>query len=180
MTNLEMRDKVTQSILISTESVFSTMLGMDLKPGEAFDKKGSASPTDGVVSLIGLAGPWMGTGSIACSPALACKISGALLMSEFAGVDDEVLDAVAEVTNMVIGNVKTIIEEEVGPMGLSIPTVIFGKNFATKSVGSSSWTVIPFTYENETMIVQVCLVQNSDGQKATKAVFAGSQMALAD
>jgi chemotaxis protein CheX len=182
MTNTgAMRDKVLQAILTSTQAVFSTMLGMDLTAGEAYDKKGAANPTDGVVSLIGLAGPWMGTGSIACSPALACKVSGALLMSEYAGVDDEVLDAMAEVTNMVIGNVKTIIEEEVGPMGLSIPTVIFGKNFATKSVGSSSWTVVPFTYEGETMIVQICLVQNNkEGQAASKLGFTNPQMALVE
>ena len=179
MTNTsEMRDKVLQAILTSTQSVFSTMLGMELTVGDPYDKQGTANPDSGVVSLIGLAGPWMGTGSIACSPSLACKVSGALLMSEYAGVDDEVLDAIAEVTNMVIGNVKTIIEEQVGPMGLSIPTVIFGKNFATKSVGSSSWTVVPFTYEGESMIVQVCLVQNNtEGQAASKVGFTTPQMA---
>ena len=167
-----MRDKVLHAILTSTQSVFSTMLGMDLTAEEPYENKGAANPTDGVVSLIGLAGPWMGTGSMACSPKLACKVSGALLMTEYPAVDDEVLDAIAEVTNMVIGNVKTIIEEEVGLMGLSIPTVIFGKNFATKSVGSSSWTVVPFTYEGEQLIVQVCLVQNSkEGQAASKVGF---------
>ena len=180
MTNNSMREKALQAVVTSTESVFSTMLGMDLTKGEAYYKAGAANPSDGVVSLIGLAGPWMGTGSIACSPALACKISGALLMTEFAGVDDEVLDAVAEVTNMVIGNVKTIIEEEVGPMGLSIPTVIFGKNFATKSVGSSNWTVVPFDYEGEQLIVQLCLVQNTEGQSASRVGFTNPQMAIAD
>jgi len=180
MDTIAMREKVVNAVLTSTESVFSTMLGLELTAGDVYDNSGAANPTDGVVSLIGLAGPWMGTGSIACSPSLACKISGALLMSEYAAVDDEVLDAVAEVTNMVIGNVKTILEEEVGAMGLSIPTVIFGKNFATKSVGSNSWTVVPFHYEKETMIVQVCLVQNTEGQAASKVGFTNPQMAMAD
>jgi CheY-specific phosphatase CheX len=67
-------------------------------------------------SLIGLAGPWMETGSIACSPKMVCKISGALLMSEFPGVDDEVLDAVAEVTNMVIRNVNKVYIKELNDL----------------------------------------------------------------
>ena len=179
ITQESMREKILQAVLSSTESVFSTMLGMELTKGEVYFKAGATNPTDGVVSLIGLAGPWMGTGSIACSPLLACKISGALLMSEYAAVDDEVLDAVAEVTNMVIGNVKTIIEEEVGPMGLSIPTVIFGKNFATRSVGSSSWTIVPFEFEGETLIVQICLVQNAGGKSQNNVRFTNPQMALA-
>lgn len=175
-----MRGKVLQAVLAATESVFSTMLAMDLTAGEVRETNGAANLTDGVVSLVGLAGPWMGTGSIACSPGLACKIAGALLMTEFPGVDDEVLDAFAEVTNMVIGNVKTIIEEEVGLMGLSIPTVIFGKNFTTKSVGTQNWTVIPFHYEGETMVVQICLVQNTKGQPSSRVGFTHPQMALAD
>src|SRR5450631_2264491 len=96
--NETMRKKVLQAALAATESVFSTMLAMDLTVGEVQTDNRAPNLTDGVVSLIGLAGPWMGTGSIACSPGLACKISGALLMSEFHGVDDEVLDAFAEVT----------------------------------------------------------------------------------
>ena len=41
------------------------------------------------------------------------------------------LDAVAEVTNMIIGNVKTVLESRLGAMGLSTPTVIYGRNFQT-------------------------------------------------
>ena len=74
----------------------------------------------------------------------AQRISGALLMQEYSAVDEDVLDAIGEVTNMVLGNVKTALEEELGPMGLSIPTVIYGRNFTTRSVGKSQWTVVPF------------------------------------
>ena len=65
---------------------------------------------DGVVSFIGLAGSWAGSGSLACSPAMACRICSQMLMTESQAVDDEVLDAVAELTNMIIGSVKTDLE----------------------------------------------------------------------
>jgi chemotaxis protein CheX len=58
---------------------------------------------------------------------------------------------------MILGNVKTLLEEELGPMGLSIPTVIYGRNFTTRSVGKSEWTVVPFTCLGEKVEIQICL-----------------------
>ena len=69
---------------------------------------------------MGLAGSWTGAGAIACT-AEFCKISAKLLMSEYSSVNEEVLDAVGEVTNMVIGNFKNSSEDLPGPLGLSIP-----------------------------------------------------------
>jgi chemotaxis protein CheX len=68
-----------------------------------------------------------------------------------------VLDAVAEITNMIIGCVKTDIEGLVGPLGLSIPTVVFGKNFRTKSVGTTDWVVNRFNWDGEILLVKMCM-----------------------
>ena len=172
----EMQELLIRAVKQSTTEVFGTMLGIEVEAGEVSATKGSPAPTEGVVSLIGLAGPWMGTGSLSCNPQLACKISGALMMSEYTAVDEEVLDAIAEVTNMVIGNVKTLIEEQVGAMGLSIPTVIFGRNFSTKSAGGS-WTVVPFKCLSENLMVQVCLVKSSESGAPSRVGFTNPQFA---
>jgi chemotaxis protein CheX len=92
------------------------------------------------------------------------------MMSEYAAVDDEVLDAVAEVTNMILGNVKTALEERIGPMGLSIPTVIYGRNFSSKTVGKQEWTVVPFDCEGERLEVQLCLAEQRDSMKPRVAL----------
>ena len=63
-----------------------------------------------MVSLIGLAGPWVGSGSLSCTAAFACKIASHFLSTEYAAINEDVLDSVAEVTNMIIGNVKTKLE----------------------------------------------------------------------
>jgi chemotaxis protein CheX len=80
-----------------------------------------------------------------------------MLMCESTAVNEEVLDAVAELTNMIIGSVKTDMETHLGPLGLSIPTVVFGRNFKTKSAGSSEWIVVKFHWEDETLQVKICL-----------------------
>ena len=77
----------------STVEVFSTMLGVELPPGESSTEKGTEDTNDGVVSLIGLAGAWVGTGSVTCAPALACRVCSLMLMSDFPAVNEDVLDA---------------------------------------------------------------------------------------
>jgi len=150
-------EELVQAIHAATAEVFTTMLGLEAAPQPYYVENTAPQPSDGVVSLIGLAGRWVGTGSISCSAAFALKISSHLLMASFEAVNDEVLDAVAEVTNMIIGNVKTALEEKLGPLGLSIPTVIYGRNFTTRTIGNNEWVVAPFHCEGERMDVQVCL-----------------------
>jgi chemotaxis protein CheX len=152
-----MHNTVVEAIRTATIEVFTTMLDTQVTPLEPFHEKRATAPVDGVVSLIGLAGTWIGTGSLTCSPEVACRVSSQLLLSEFDSVNDEVLDAVAEVTNMIIGNVKTILEGDLGPMALSIPTVVFGRNFTARSAGSEEWTVVPFDFPEGRMDVKLCL-----------------------
>ena len=59
---------------------------------------------------------------------------------------------------MAIGNVKTIFEEKLGPLALSVPTVIFGRNYRTHSAGIPKWTVMPFCAEGERWDISFCLI----------------------
>lgn len=166
------QDELAAAIRSATDDVFITMLNLTVQPGDVFLEKEEAVPTSGVVSLIGLAGPWVGSGSLACSAGFAAKIASALLMTPYEAINEDVLDAVAEVTNMIIGNVKTMLEDRLGAMGLSTPTVIYGRNFQTRSTGNQEWTVVPFLLGEDRMCVQVCLGPNTDDpKKATKPGF---------
>ncbi len=154
------RDRIVQAVAAATGEVFSTMLATEAALGEPYTER-MPNVSDGVVAFIGLAGKWTGTGMISCSPSLACRLASQLLMAEYApggeAVSEDVLDAVAEIANMIIGNVKNLLEEELGLMGMSIPTVIFGRNFTTRSVGQGDWVVVPFHCEGEKLEVRVCL-----------------------
>ena len=175
---MNLRDFIINSITQSVTQIFTTMMCVDIQKGEVSIETDSPEANDGVVSLIGLAGTWAGTGSIRCSPALACRICSQLLMTESSSVDEEVLDAVAELTNMVVGNVKTDLETLLGPLGLSIPTVVFGRNFKTKSAGHTEWTVVQFAWEGEPLVVKMCLAPN-DRSSDGKGVHAGAHQAPA-
>ncbi len=154
---MSLQDFIIKSMDGSAKQVFSTMLGVELASGQTGDAGFIADPPCEVVALIGIAGAWAGAGSISCSAATACRICSQMLMCESPAVNEEVLDAVAELTNMIIGNVKTDLESEVGPLGLSIPTVVFGRNFQTKTAGASGWITLQFHWEQEVLTVKFCL-----------------------
>lgn len=157
---MNLHDLIVECITNASTNVFSTMLGVDIRLGEVSTENGSPDPNDGVVSLIGLAGTWTGAGSITCSPSLACRVCAHMLMTESTSVNEEVLDAVAELTNMIIGSVKTDLEQHLGPLGLSIPTVVFGRNFKTRTSGNSEWIVVRLIWDDECLLVKVCLTRN--------------------
>jgi chemotaxis protein CheX len=161
------QSELVEAIRTATNEVFSMMLNLELTPSEVFVEKEEPAPASGVVSLIGLAGPWVGSGSLSCTAEFACKIASQLLDTQYPSMNEDVLDAVAEVTNMIIGNVKSALEDRLGAMGLSTPTVIYGRNFQTRSAGNQEWTVVPFLLEGERMCVQMCIVPNMDAAKKT-------------
>lgn len=164
MTNEMMQELVEAGIRSSVANVCGTMLGCPVEAGPTRIIGHPLQESEGVVALIGMAGPWIGTGALTCKPEVARQLAGAFLMAEYPAVNDEVLDAIAELANMVIGNLKTMIEEQVGAMGLSTPTTIFGASFTTKIGGANAWTLIPFQICGGELLVQVCLLPNEQGR----------------
>lgn len=156
----------------AAKDVFGTMLGLDIEVGTSFIEKGSPAESQKVVALIGLAGQWIGTGVIGCTPEFACRIASLMLMAEYQAVNEDVLDAMAEMANMIFGSVKTELEEHLGALGLSIPTVIFGRNFATRSVGQQAWTVFPLKAGVDEMELKFCLMPNRDFQMHPRSLRA--------
>jgi chemotaxis protein CheX len=150
---------IEQAISTAAREVFATMLNLPLVAGPSMMRNRIEPETfHGVVALVGVAGSWTGTGHISCSPQFAQKVAGALLMTEYDSVNEDVLDAVAEVANMIIGNVKTVFEERLGPLALTVPTVIFGRNYQTRSAGVKDWVLVRLHSGDETMDVNFCLM----------------------
>jgi chemotaxis protein CheX len=151
-------DEIAGIIRAVTENVFSTMLGVQVQPGGMTVHTIMADQTEGVVAFVGFTGNWTGSGSIRCNGQSACIIGGKLLMTDFAEVNEEVLDALGEVANMIIGNFKDEAACKLGPLALSTPTVIHGNSFHTRNWNGQSWITVPFTCEGESFEIKICLV----------------------
>lgn len=149
------RQQIIDTINKATTDVFGTMLGMEVSLTTPTVDNASPSVNDGVMAFVGIAGTWVGNGVISCSPTLACRLSDAFMMTESSTMSEEVLDSIGELANMVIGNFKTEAEDQVGPLTLGVPTVVYGRNFRSRSLGTNDWLVMPFQCGADTFEVRI-------------------------
>lgn len=156
---MNVHNLIVSSLQHAVMELFSTMINGEIRFEGVSEERETPESCDRVVSFIGVAGSWSGTGTLTCSPATACRLCSQMLMAEYPTVSEEVLDAVAELTNMIIGNVKSNLERHLGPLGLSIPTVVFGRNFKTKSAGAE-WIVERFRWNGEELELRISLRPN--------------------
>jgi len=148
--------EVYQAIQESTNAVFTTMLHLEIspkQPGEETDPQ----PLNGVMALLGFTGEWVGTGILYCREQFACRLGSAMLMTEITEVTNDVLDGVGEMANMVMGNVKDRLEPLVGTLAMSIPTVVYGRNFHTRTTAQPKWWVYPFGVGPDSFEIRLCL-----------------------
>ena len=119
---------VSSDILIeAAQEVFDTMIFMDLKP-----VTDSHQHLDGdvVLSCITYNGAVAGCFGFGCQVEGATAIAKSMLgLSPTDSLSrEEVQDAVGEVANMVMGNMKTMLADVLGDIQISIPTVIWGQH----------------------------------------------------
>lgn len=150
--------EIAEIVSSASDEVFSTMLNLRLDRGKVSVDRTNPPNFDGVLVLVGIAGTWLGLGRIAMSPRFACEIASGLLLTPCEVVNEEVLDAVAEIGNMIIGSVKVSLEEHLGALNLSVPTVLYGINYQARSMGATEWTVVPFKCGDEALEVRFCLM----------------------
>ena len=146
---------MAQVLADTARDVFSVMMGAS---GVERDESGVAGPPHtGVLAVLGLTGARTGAGMLWCSQESACKLAGHLLMSEYETPTDEVLDAVGEIANMIIGNVKSDLEEVVGTLSLGTPTVICGAEFRARKANTGSWTTVGLRWDECFFIAGISL-----------------------
>jgi chemotaxis protein CheX len=159
---LEQHSDVIEIVQRTVQQVFATMLALRITNGLVEIDKRPLVPNAGTVAMVGMAGAVSGNGCLCLSKNLSCRLASALLMTQLDEVNDEVLDAVAELANMIIGGLKTELEESAGPMGLSVPTVIFSEHYITRTPTIGDRFTMQFTCEDQgwkaDFSVQICLI----------------------
>lgn len=141
----------------STTAVFSTMCKCDLTRGE-LSLKSNFQPDYDISGMIGLSGKLAGTVVLSLHENLALHIAETLVGVRPNGIDDEVVDAVGEMTNMIAGMAKGELEEF--EMSLSLPTVISGKYHKVQFGSHVKPICIPFSSPYGDLCVEVALVES--------------------
>jgi len=139
-------------------SVLKTMAFVDPKPSKPYLKKDNKAVGD-VSGIIGLTGAARGSLVLSFSGPCIIKIVNNMLGESFTEVNDDIKDAVGEITNMISGDARKRLEAVGFTITAAIPTVVSGKNHEIKHVLGGPSIVIPFAIDEGPFVVDVCLEQ---------------------
>ena len=117
---------MTNALLESLFTIFSTMVRLKIEPGIPVTKHSKAAKGE-VSGLIGMNAEST-TGSIALSFTLPVirEISRNLLGQEIASINDEAIDLTGEMTNMLVGGAKRILSERGHDFDMQTPQLLRG------------------------------------------------------
>lgn len=145
-------DEVRKTIAEITKGVFSTMVMLDVVDETPLEEP-VLSFHETVTSMVGLAGSHSGIIAIHCPKKLALMVTSNMLGMDVTEVDEDVNDAMGEIANMVGGDVKHIFSPKGADINLSIPTVIYGSDYALESISNSDALVMPFVCGDERFLL---------------------------
>lgn len=127
----------------AVDAVFSTML--DVKPRREGLKVSDGQPNGMMItSLIGMTGQVSGVVALRFPPETALQLAGRMLGSEMTTMNGEVIDAIAELVNMVAGSAKAKFNHD-PPLQLGLPTVVEGAGYKVRYPSRSVWLEVPFS-----------------------------------
>ncbi|WP_028585466.1 chemotaxis protein CheX [Desulfogranum mediterraneum] len=139
-----MTEDLAQYLVDSTLEVFSTMIFLEIEPGEVLHQE-AASMESELTSLIGLAGDLRGVIGVHCTRDAAQGITAAMLGMEIDELNEDVKDAIGEIANMVAGGLKVALAGQDVDVELAIPTTVIGTGLRTSGLAGGSRFMIPFT-----------------------------------
>ena len=155
-----MKAEYINPFLDATVNVVTTMAATDVTPGKAELKQGNFS--FGVVTgIIGLVAENV-TGNMVVSfdkPSILSIVSN-MLFEQFTEVNDEVVDAVGELTNMICGGAKKSLSELGIKISMAVPITILGENVEIRELGKGPALTIPFETPKGKFVVEASLHEN--------------------
>jgi chemotaxis protein CheX len=153
-----MQEHLSEQLRIAKD-VFGTMVDINIHPTE------DAWPPDSelVTSAVYFTDPWKGALIVECTVSLAFAFTSRFMSVDTpTAVDDDVCDAMGELSNMIAGNLKALMPSSVG---ISIPSVVRGRDYVLRLRGTESLTSSVFSTE----FGQFCLTLVGTATAATES-----------
>ena len=144
----------------ATGHVLHTIAATDAKAGKPYLKKDKVARGD-VSAIIGLTGDVSGTISVSFTEACIFNIVANMFGDEVNELNDEISDAVGEITNMISGQARQELEGLGRNLQAAIPAVVMGKNHTITHITSHPIVAIPFDTDNGAFTIEVCFEENN-------------------
>ncbi len=150
-----MKAEFINPFLEATVSVLKTMAFLEPIPGNPYIKKGGAASGD-ISGIVGITGEAEGSLCLSFSKACILFIISKMLGEEQKEINEDVKDAVGELTNMISGDSRRRLQEMGHSFQGAIPSVISGPGHEVKHITRGPILSIPFTTQAGDFIVEVC------------------------
>lgn len=125
----------TEKAAAIVQQVFGSMLGVEVRSAPAAPPAPPGEAPPGVVAAVYFTAGWKGAVLLECAPPQAYAFTAKLMsIPKPSRVDDDVRDALGELTNIIAGNLKAALPKGVE---LSMPSVVEGGDFTHKIVGAN-------------------------------------------
>jgi chemotaxis protein CheX len=148
-----LKSEFINPFLQATVNVISTMAMIEPTAGKPYVKKDKIAIGD-VSGVIGLTGASRGAIVLSFSEGAICKIVGSMLGVEYAAMDDDVKDAVGELTNMISGDARRRLAEKGIIFEAGIPSIVSGPHHTIESVAKGPVVAIPFEVEGHKFVIE--------------------------
>ena len=151
---------LNDALLAGTKEVFETMIFMDLEETTEPNQKIEG---DALLGSITFKNEVEGCLTICCTVTCAKIIAANMLGTdpEEEISEEEICDAIGEVTNMVMGSVKARIQDSISGLRVSIPTVVRGQHIKNSLGDGTSKVLAKFSIEDEYIIELSLLYRES-------------------
>ena len=154
-----MNVKYINPFLNATINVIKTMAFTETKPGKPFLKKDQNAMGD-VTGVIGLSGDVTGSMSITFEEETIKHIIANMFGEPVKEINDEVRDAVGELTNMISGDARRMLQAEGVTLESAIPSIITGRAHTITHIAKGPIIAIPFETETGKFVVEFTLKSN--------------------
>jgi chemotaxis protein CheX len=146
--------EINDKIIEATIEIFTGMVMMEISVGgEPLLTLGPLK--NSITGMIGLAGIHKGVLAVHFPKQVALDVTSSFLGMEVSEIDADVQDAIGEIANILGGNLKTILSDRGKDIQLSLPSTIYGDQYAFTSQADVDQVILPFQAPSGMFYVEV-------------------------
>jgi len=150
-------DALLKQLARDVEEVFCTMVGMEDLLHLPVQVAPETHFKDCITAMVGFAGSYNGLVSLHAPQQLALAFTSGMLGMEVTVLNDDVHDALGEITNMIAGSFKQHISRGGADIKLSTPSIVSGDDYFVNAGSNLDTLSLRFATDEEWFIVSIVL-----------------------
>lgn len=144
--------------LIATVKVLETQASTKATAGQAYKKSPKEKFQGDVSGVIGLISEAFSGSVVITFPAPTfLKVMSKMLGEEYTTVTKEIADGAGELTNIIFGQAKVLLNEQGFGIKTAIPSVITGNDHSVLPMSSGPRVVVPFDTDSGPFFIEICI-----------------------